>query len=157
MAAAAKHLTPVTLELGGKSPAIIDSHCGPSDLNIAARRVAWGKLFNAGQTCIAPDYALVYAPFAREFARLVGECVVEFYGGDAQKSQDFPRIVDSRHWNRLNDLLERTRKEEGAEIVFGGKVDGKDLYIEPTVVVLKGLEGVDKNALMESELFGPIL
>src|SRR5260221_12733789 len=98
MAAAAKNLTPVVLELGGKNPTIVHS---TANLRVAARRVAFGRWFNAGQTCTAPDYVLVFKEVAAEFVRYLKEALVEFYGEDPQKSPDYGRIVSDRHFARL--------------------------------------------------------
>ncbi|KAI9008507.1 fatty aldehyde dehydrogenase [Hyaloraphidium curvatum] len=154
--AAAKHLTPVTLELGGKSPVIVDKSC--KDLAIAARRVAWGKYFNCGQTCIAPDYVLVYEPYAEEFCSLVKRFIGEFYGTDAQKSASYGRVINGNHFRRIKKILEQSKQDPDAQLIFGGRTDEADLFIEPTVVLLKaGLPGAAKNALMEGELFAPVL
>lgn len=144
MAKAALHLTPVTLELGGKSPCIIDRSVA---IKTAARRVAWGKFFNCGQTCIAPDYVLVHGDIYDQFKVALIEAIGEFYGDDPQQSPDYGRIVNDRHWQRLVNFL-----GEG-EIVVGGKYDRENLYIAPTII-----EGVTwDSAIMEEEIFGPIL
>ena len=144
MEAAAKHLTPVTLELGGKSPVIVD---GDADLEIAARRVAWGKYLNAGQTCIAPDYVLVAGGHEREFVERVGQTVKEFYGPDPHTSPDYARIVDDRHFERLVGLL------EGVRVAVGGEHDASDRYFAPTVVT----DVAETAPAMQDEIFGPIL
>jgi aldehyde dehydrogenase (NAD+) len=144
MAAAAKHLTPVTLELGGKSPCVVDEDV---DLAVAARRITYGKFINAGQTCIAPDYVLVHK--AREQALLdaITEAIDAFYGGDAMASEDFGRIIDARHHERLTRLI------EGETVVTGGQTDANQLHIAPTV-----LRDVSPNApVMREEIFGPVL
>jgi len=144
MAAAAKHLTPVTLELGGKSPCVVDEDV---DMAVAARRITYGKFINAGQTCIAPDYVLVHK--AREEALLdaITETIDAFYGGDPQGSEDFGRIIDARHHERLTRLI------EGETIVTGGQTDPNQLHIAPTV-----LRDVSPDApVMREEIFGPIL
>jgi aldehyde dehydrogenase (NAD+) len=102
MRAAAEHLTPVTLELGGKSPAIVSRH---ANIDVAARRIAWGKFINAGQTCIAPDYVLVEQPVHDEFVAALGKHITDFYGADPQASPDFTRIVNEPHFHRLEKLL----------------------------------------------------
>jgi len=144
MAAAAKHLTPVTLELGGKSPCVVDEDI---DLAVAARRIAYGKFINAGQTCIAPDYVLVHK--AREEALLdaITEAIDTFYGGDPQASEDFGRIIDARHHERLARLI------EGETVVTGGQADRNRLYIAPTVLC----DVSPDSPLMQEEIFGPIL
>jgi len=144
MAKAANHLTPVTLELGGKSPCIIDRDV---DIKVAAKRVAWGKFFNCGQTCIAPDYMLIHATIYDQFKEALQTAVREFYGEDPQQSPDYGRIINQRHWDRLVNFL------TDGEIVIGGKHDRENLYIAPTIV--------DKitwdSPIMAEEIFGPIL
>jgi aldehyde dehydrogenase (NAD+) len=144
MAKAANHLTPVTLELGGKSPCIIDRDV---DIKVAAKRVAWGKFFNCGQTCIAPDYVLIHATIYDQFKEALQTAVREFYGEDPQQSPDYGRIINQRHWDRLVNFL------TDGEIVIGGKHDRENLYIAPTIV--------DKitwdSPIMAEEIFGPIL
>jgi aldehyde dehydrogenase (NAD+) len=144
MEAASRHLTPVTLELGGKSPCIVDR---TADLEVAARRIAWGKFLNAGQTCIAPDYVLVEAPIENELIDRLREAVGEFYGGQAIGNADYTRIVNRRHHERLSKLL------TGHEIAFGGGSDPERCTIEPTV-----LRNVPPTSpIMQDEIFGPIL
>ena len=144
MAAAARHLTPVTLELGGKSPCIIDQ-----DANIeqAARRIAFGKFLNAGQTCIAPDYLLVHKSNIQRLQEHLENYVQQFYGSNPQKSPDYARIIDRRHFDRLVALL------DGSRILFGGQSDPEDLYIAPTLIEDPGWE----HPIMREEIFGPIL
>jgi aldehyde dehydrogenase (NAD+) len=147
MAAAAKHLTPVTLELGGKSPTIVDAS---ADLDVAARRIVWGKFTNAGQTCIAPDYVLVDRRVEGPLMARLRDAVRQFYGPDPRASDDYGRIINERHFDRLSRLLD----DEGAgEVVFGGEREGSDRYFGPTVV--RGPEPT--SALMQEEIFGPIL
>jgi aldehyde dehydrogenase (NAD+) len=144
MAAAAKHLTPVTLELGGKSPCIVDHKV---DLKVAARRIAWGKFMNAGQTCIAPDYIMVHESREQELVRELGAAVREFFGDDPKRTPDFARVVSRRHHERLEKLL------GSGQAVVGGESDASECYIAPTV-----LRGVAKDApIMQEEIFGPIL
>jgi aldehyde dehydrogenase (NAD+) len=147
MRAAAEHLTPVTLELGGKSPAIVTA---TADIEVSARRIAWGKFTNAGQTCIAPDYALVDARIAERFtAALVAETRA-MYGADARHSPDYGRIVNERHVARLQALLDGGGFER---VATGGDVDAAERYVGPTV-----LAGVSPDApVMHDEIFGPIL
>jgi acyl-CoA reductase-like NAD-dependent aldehyde dehydrogenase len=144
MEAAAKFLTPMTLELGGKSPCIIDR-----DVNIefAARRVAWAKYFNSGQTCIAPDYLLVDRTIKDEFVRCLIKSVHKFYGDDPFLSPDYARIINNSHFMRLKNLM-----NEG-DIVHGGRTDEPGLYIEPTVIDNIRTE----HKVMQEEIFGPIL
>lgn len=142
--AAAEHLTPVTLELGGKSPAIVSRN---AKLDVTARRIVWGKFVNAGQTCIAPDYVLVEADVHDELVdALVGE-IRRAYGDDPQASADYARIVSPRHLARLEKLL------EAGTIVTGGVIDHDERYLAPTVVT-----GVTRDdPLMREEIFGPVL
>jgi aldehyde dehydrogenase (NAD+) len=149
MEAAAKHLTPVTLELGGKSPAIVDKDV---NLDIAARRLAYGKFVNAGQTCVAPDYVLVHADVERPLLDRLSEMLEEFYGKDPKASPDYGRIVNDQHFQRLKGLLDGGGY---AETVTGGaaSADPAERYLPPTIV-----RGVSPDALlMQEEIFGPIL
>jgi len=145
--AAAKHLTPVTLELGGKSPAIVHAD---ADLAVAARRIAFGKWINAGQTCIAPDYVLVHRDVERALVEGLRNVITTFFGEDPKASPDYARIVNDAHFQRLAGLLD---KGGFKEVVAGGDVDPEGRYIAPTV-----LRGVDPSAaVMQEEIFGPIL
>lgn len=144
MTAAARHLTPVTLELGGKSPVIVDPGV---DLATTARRLAWGKFTNAGQTCVAPDYVLAVGGTAEPLMRELSAAVTEMFGPDPSRSADYGRIVNERHFARLSALL------RSGTPVTGGRSDIDDLYIAPTV-----LGGVDPDSpVMSEEVFGPIL
>ena len=144
MAAAAKHLTPVTLELGGKSPAIVDAS---ANLKVTARRIAWGKWMNAGQTCIAPDYVLVHEQVRQAFLDELAAAITAFYGDDPHVSADYGRIVSDRHFERLTALL------EGETVAVGGRTVASERYIAPTVLV-----DVDPSSpLMQEEIFGPLL
>ncbi len=147
MEAAAKHLTPVTLELGGKSPVIVDRG---ANLDVAARRVAWGKLVNAGQTCIAPDYVLVDGRVEHAFVEAVVGAIRDFYGEDPRSSPDYPRIINETHWDRLTGLLDRRKS---AEVVLGGHGDRSERYLAPTVLRNVGWD----EPVMGEEIFGPIL
>ncbi len=142
--AAAQHLTPTTLELGGKSPVYVDESV---DLRAAAQRIMWGKLMNAGQTCVAPDYLLATRKVIDKLVPLLHEAVRDLYGTAIQRNADYGRIVNVRHLGRLRGLL------AGGTVAFGGGSDEEDLYFEPTV-----LTDVDVNSeLMTTEIFGPIL
>ncbi len=144
MAAAARNLVPLTLELGGKSPAIVHAD---ANLDTAARRIAWGKFLNAGQTCIAPDYALVHQSIQEAFIENLKKTIQRFYGADASRHSRYCRIVNDRHFQRLMALL------DAKKIVYGGGSDPADRYIEPTV-----LSPVDwSDSIMQDEIFGPIL
>jgi aldehyde dehydrogenase (NAD+) len=144
MQAAAKHLTPVTLELGGKSPVIIDES---ANVKVAARRIAWGKWLNAGQTCVAPDYVLVHESRTQELIDGLGAAITEFYGNDPAASDSYGRIVSPRHFDRLRSLM------SGGTPVVGGETSADERYIAPTV-----LTDVDMSSgLMSEEIFGPLL
>lgn len=144
MAAAAKHLTPVTLELGGKSPCIVDADV---DLETATRRIAWGKFINAGQTCIAPDYVLVDRTIKPQFMEQIKARIHEFFGDNPAESPDFGRIISDKHCHRLSNLLPY------GEAVVGGTADVAERYIAPTVLDKPALD----SPLMQEEIFGPIL
>ncbi|MDO4239868.1 aldehyde dehydrogenase family protein [Micrococcus sp.] len=148
--AAAKTLTPVTLELGGKSPAVVTEVKDPVGM---ARRIAFGKFTNAGQTCVAPDYVLAVGPEAHaQVVRHLPEAIAEFYGADPAQSPDYGRLVSEDHARRLVGMLEED-VAAGAHVVIGGESDVPGRYIAPTLVDGVGLDG----ALMREELFGPIL
>jgi aldehyde dehydrogenase (NAD+) len=142
--AAAEHLTPITLELGGKSPAIVSRH---ADLGVAARRIAWGKFANAGQTCIAPDYVLVERPVHDELVAKLGEAITQFYGADPQASADFGRIVNDAHFHRLEKLL------HNGTVAHGGQADADTRYVAPTVLT----DVTRDDEVMSEEIFGPVL
>ena len=142
--AAAKDLIPTTLELGGKSPAIVDS---TANLKIAARRITWGKFFNAGQTCVAPDYVLIEQSLKEAFVDEIKKNLRKFFGEDARKSDSYARIINTRHFEKLEaDLV-------GAEILLGGEQDASLKYFAPTVVDVPNMN----HRLMQNEIFGPIL
>ena len=144
MTAAAQHLTPVTLELGGKSPCLIDKS---ADLEVAAARIAWGKFINAGQTCVAPDHVLVHREVATQFVEILAGKIREFYGDDPSQSPDYCRIASERHTARFATLL------AGQKIHTGGQVDVAKRYVAPTIV----LDPAPDSALMQEEIFGPVL
>ncbi|RMG13325.1 MAG: aldehyde dehydrogenase family protein [Planctomycetota bacterium] len=142
--AAAKHLTPVTLELGGKSPCIVDRDV---DLEVAARRIVWGKFFNAGQTCVAPDYVLVDRVQEEALLDAMSRTIEAFYGSDPLESPDLARIVNERHFERLVAFF------ADGDVVVGGRSDRESLRIAPTI-----LRGVSPDApVMGEEIFGPVL
>jgi len=144
MEAASKHLTPLTLELGGKSPCIVDRD---ADVALAAKRIAWGKFLNAGQTCVAPDYILVHQSVKEELLTEMIRCIKEFFGENPAKSNDFPRIINERQFDRLLGLLDR------GSIVTGGEYSKVDKYISPTII-----DNINFNdPIMQDEIFGPIL
>ena len=143
MSAAAKNLTPVVLELGGKSPCIIDKD---ADIEVAAKRVAWGKSLNAGQTCIAPDYLMLHKNIKDKFLSELEKAFGELLGDDPQKSEHFVRIVNDAAFERLKGYL------ADGEVVFGGKTDKSERYFSPTV-----LDHVSPDSpVMQEEIFGPI-
>ncbi|XP_059930764.1 aldehyde dehydrogenase, dimeric NADP-preferring-like [Gadus macrocephalus] len=144
MEAASRHLTPVTLELGGKSPCYIDKDC---DLRVACRRITWGKFTNCGQTCIAPDYILCEASIQGKVVDGIRQTLLEFYGADPKCSADYGRIINPRHFNRVMNLM------EGYTAVLGGQSDASQRYIAPTV-----LKDVPPHSrMMQEEIFGPVL
>lgn len=145
MQAAAEHLTPVTLELGGKSPCIVDAEV---DLEVAVKRIAWAKFFNCGQTCVAPDYVLVHEGIHDTFVERLKATVRSFWGERPIESQDYGRIINARHHRRLMQLLAGS-----ARIALGGEANESERYLAPTV-----LTHVDPDeAVMQEEIFGPIL
>lgn len=142
--AAAKNLTAVTLELGGKNPCIVDENI---DIEKTARRIAWGKFFNAGQSCIAPDYLLAHKTIKAKLLEKIKAAIEEFYGKNSLESPDYGRIINERHFLRLAELL----KEGNA--VLGGKICAEKLYISPTII-----DGIQwASEIMQEEIFGPIL
>jgi aldehyde dehydrogenase (NAD+) len=144
MAAAARHLTPVTLELGGKCPCLV---CADAPLDIAARRIAWGKFLNAGQTCVAPDFVLVDRAVRGPWMEAMKQALREFYGEDPQRSPSYSRIINRKHFDRLTGYL------GSGQIAHGGQHDASDLYLAPTI-----LAEVPADApVMQEEIFGPIL
>ncbi|WP_424197616.1 aldehyde dehydrogenase [Algibacter sp.] len=142
--AAANHLTPTVLELGGKSPCIIDDSV---DLKLVARRLVWGKLLNGGQTCIAPDYVIVKSNIKQNLIEALKSEITKRYGTNPKTSEDFPRIINQKNTLRLSGLL------KDCSIVFGGEVDENDCYITPTLVDEPPLD----SPIMLEEIFGPIL
>ena len=142
MESAARHLTPLTLELGGKSPVIVDQ---TATIKLAARRIAFGKVLNAGQTCVAPDYLLIHESVKEAFVQAYRQALEEFFPQGDYK--DYPRIVNQRHFDRLAGLL------EGQKILMGGDLDAQSLFIGPCL-----LDETDpSSAIMQEEIFGPIL
>lgn len=149
MTAAAKHLSSVTLELGGKSPTIIDE---TADLKAIVPRITWAKFVNAGQICIAPDYVIVHESKKDDFIRMMTHQLVKNYGKDAKSSPDYLRIINAKHFNRLKSYLENTI-EQGGKVVYGGISNAKENYIDPTLV----MDPPITSDLMQLEVFGPIL
>nr|DBA33464.1 TPA: hypothetical protein GDO54_001145 [Pyxicephalus adspersus] len=144
MSAAAKYLTPVTLELGGKSPCYIDKDC---DIDIAARRITWGKFINCGQTCIAPDYILCEKSTQGKLLEKIKETLKEYYGANPKESPDYERIINKRHFKRILSLL------EGQKVAIGGQHEEDTCYIAPTVLT----DVKADSKIMQEEIFGPLL
>jgi aldehyde dehydrogenase (NAD+) len=143
MAAAARQLIPVTLELGGKSPCIV---LDDADLQVTAKRIAWGRFLNAGQTCIAPDYLLVTPAMRIPLERELIRAIAQLFGQDPSQSPDFGRLVNQRQFDRLDGLL------QGAQILHGGERNREERYLAPTLV-----QGDPAQPLMQEEIFGPVL
>lgn len=142
--AAAEHLTPVTLELGGKSPCIVDE---TANLPLAAKRIIWGKLFNAGQTCIAPDYIVVHYRMKKKLVPLLIKEIETALGENPEKSEDFARIINLKNWKRQLDLI------ENQFLLYGGQSNEEELYLAPTLLD----EPIAESPVMQEEIFGPIL
>lgn len=142
--AAAENLTPVTLELGGKNPCIIDE---TANLKLAAKRIVWGKFINAGQTCIAPDYILIQKNMKVNFISFLIEEIIKAYGKKIDKSSDFARIINTKNWLRLANMIEPEK------VIFGGETNANELYISPTLIEEPALD----SPVMKEEIFGPIL
>ncbi len=146
MAAAARHLTPVTLELGGKNPAIVDHS---ADVEVAARRIVWGKFLNAGQTCVAPDFVLVHKSVEEPLLSALAKRVAAFYGADPRLSPAFGRVVNAAHMARLLEMLSATK----GRVVTGGSSDAAERYLSPTILAEVGWD----DPSMQDEIFGPVL
>ncbi|MBO3097078.1 aldehyde dehydrogenase family protein [Gelidibacter pelagius] len=149
MKAASEHLTSVTLELGGKSPTIIDDS---ANLETAVKRIIYGKFTNAGQTCIAPDYVLLKADLKAEFTTLFKSKIAEFYSEDVKSSESYSRIVNPKHFGRLVSYIEEAKLNK-SDIASGGSYNASDNYIEPTLI----FDMPEDSKLMTDEIFGPIL
>ena len=144
MTAAAKNLTPVILELGGKSPCIIDE---TADIELAARRISWGKTLNSGQTCIAPDYVLIHKSLTEEFVKRFKTNLTKMHGENVQNSSNYVRMVNAKEFNRVSSYL------KDGEILLGGKTDEQERFIEPTLLKVTNLD----SPVMNNEIFGPVL
>lgn len=142
--AAAENLTPVTLELGGKNPCVIDE---TANLKLAAKRIVWGKFINAGQTCIAPDYILIQKNMKVNFVTFLIEEIIKAYGKKMEKSPDFARIINTKNFLRLDSMIEREK------VIFGGETDANKLFISPTLIEEPALD----SPVMKEEIFGPVL
>lgn len=147
MQAASAHLTPVSLELGGKSPTIIDESA--RDIELAVQRILWGKFANAGQTCIAPDYVLCHEKHYEEFLRISAKTITQFFGSDPRKSLEYGRIISKAHCERLKKFVD----DLPAALVSGGEVILEERYMQPTIVANPSLNSL----VMQEEIFGPIL
>lgn len=143
---AGRRLIPTTLELGGKSPCIVDA---TANIDVSARRIVWGKYLNAGQTCVAPDYVLVEEKVKEPFLDAIKKSIEDFYGTNTALSEDYPRIISDKHFDRLSSLL--SSKE--LDIIIGGECNRDERFISPTVVCTHDLD----QPLMQEEIFGPIL
>jgi len=137
-------MTPVTLELGGKNPCVVDEHC---NILLTAKRIVWGKFINAGQTCIAPDYVLVHHKIKSKLIAALKEEIVQAYGDNPYHSPDFARIVNDKNWLRLTQFI------ENETVLHGGENNQSDRYIAPTLLDDPNLESL----VMQDEIFGPIL
>ena len=144
MEAASKHLTPVTLELGGKSPCLVDS---TADIDLAAKRIVWGKFLNAGQTCVAPDYILAERSIKTQLIQALAKYIHSFYGADPLTCQDYPRIISEKHYRRLLELL------DSGTVIEGGQHDPASLRIAPTLLTVTDWD----SPIMQEEIFGPLL
>ncbi len=144
MGKAALHLTPVTLELGGKSPCVVTAD---ARLDYAVKRIAWGKFYNAGQTCVAPDYVLIDRQIKDRFVDLISKEIRTFYGDDPEQSNDYPRVIDEKSASRLASLMTK------GTLVIGGKTDPETRFVSPTVI--KDIK--DDDPIMKGEIFGPVL
>lgn len=142
--AAAQHLTPVTLELGGKNPCIVDE---TANLRLAAKRIVWGKFINAGQTCIAPDYILVHQKSKESFIQFLKDEITNAYSENIELSPDFARIINTKNWTRLVQMI------DDKKVIYGGYYNSETNYISPTLIEEDTLE----SAIMEDEIFGPLL
>ena len=144
MEQAAKTLTPVTLELGGKCPAIVDKNI---DIEQAARKIVWGKFYNAGQTCIAIDHLLVEKTIKKKLIKKIIQYIKIFYTENAINSPDYCRIINKKQFDRINSYLNQ------GKIIYGGETDAEELFISPTLMEYAG----EKDNVMQDEIFGPIL
>ncbi len=142
--AAAEHLTPVTLELGGKNPCIIDE---TANLKLAAKRIVWGKFINAGQTCIAPDYILIQKDMKSHFMEFMKQEITKAYGQNPELSPDYARIINTKHWRRLVSMIQEDK------VFFGGQTNIEGYYIAPTLID----ESNPDSLIMQEEIFGPLL
>jgi aldehyde dehydrogenase (NAD+) len=142
--AAAENLTPITLELGGKNPCIIDN---TANLKLAAKRIVWGKFINAGQTCIAPDYILIQKDMKSHFIKYMKLEIIKAYGDNPKSSPDYARIINTKNWLRLANMIEENK------VIFGGQTDVEDRYISPTLIDESSVD----TLIMQDEIFGPLL
>ena len=143
MEKAAKNLTPVTLELGGKSPCIVDE---TADITVSARRIIWGKLLNAGQTCVAPDYVLAHESICDKLIEQMKKYIVGFYGERPLQDGNYPKIINEKHYDRLTSLV------EASNVIYGGGMNPDTCQIEPTLI-----QADWDSEIMKDEIFGPLL
>ena len=144
MEAAAKELIPCTLELGGKSPCIVDESC---DIDMSAKKIVWGKLLNGGQTCIAPDYVIAHHNIKEDLIEAMKKYIKLFYGEEPMKSKDYTSIINERHFNRITGLIDENK------VVYGGKNNKESLKIEPTIIDKVTIN----DKVMNDEIFGPLI
>lgn len=144
MEAASKHLTPVTLELGGKSPCIVDE---TADIDLTAKRIVWGKTINAGQTCIAPDYIMVHDTVKEKLIDKMKYYITQFYGNEPCNNSEYPKVINKNHFKRLLELM------DGQDIIFGGQANETTNQIAPTLLGNVSME----DDVMKEEIFGPVL
>ncbi|MDB8794251.1 aldehyde dehydrogenase [Romboutsia sp. 1001216sp1] len=141
---ASKYLTPVTLELGGKSPCIVEKS---ANVDLSAKRIVWGKFLNAGQTCVAPDYIIVHKDIKKDLIDNMKKYIIKFYGNNPIESVDYPKIINKTHFDRLNNLMKNT------DVIIGGNIDKSKLKIAPTII-----DNIDHTyPIMDEEIFGPLL
>jgi aldehyde dehydrogenase (NAD+) len=144
MEKAARHLTPVCLELGGKSPCVVDKNI---DLMVASHRIIWGKFMNAGQTCVAPDYLYVHEEIYEDFLKNLKATIIQYYGETPRESKSYARIVNEQHFDRLMKMIKQ------GQVYFGGEGDRKEKFIAPTILT----DVTWQDAVMQEEIFGPVL
>lgn len=154
MQSAAKYLTPVTLELGGKSPCIVENK---SNIDLAAKRIIFGKLLNCGQTCVAPDYVLVNKNVKEQFIKECKKYILKFIGDNWKENKEYPKMINVKHFERVINLI------NGNQIIYGGHFDKNTLKIEPTLIEIKEIlkknkyQNIDNEKVMQEEIFGPVL
>lgn len=154
MQSAAKYLTPVTLELGGKSPCIVEKN---SNIDLAAKRIMFGKLLNCGQTCVAPDYVLVNKNVKEQFIKECKKYILKFIGDNWKANKEYPKMINVKHFERVVNLIDEN------QVIYGGHFDKNTLKIEPTLIEIKEnlrknkYQNIDNEKVMQEEIFGPVL